>query len=547
VKARRWDEGAEARDEVHGAEEHGLGTVTPGSFELNAHAAVVMEADALLAERWAAEVAADFFERIAIVAIDALGGVDVEAANAGATRRMLGRRRERDGARELCRGLARSIAEELEVLRRRGERARESGLLEFEVSELHVLDAPFFGERLTPAREQDSDALEGPSGDVGEVFFARRAEWMKLDGAASVTDVDATQRERVEVHVDAQRAIGALDDGDGARERVLNAAQVEFPLGSSPQRASERAHPRPEHCSAELAIEGEPRAKRPAPRAPPRAPLGAACGGVVVVASERLWRTRTPTLRPPESPQMGTAESQRPKSGGLSSALSSRQHLAFRRSLISSDSVAIPSKWLLPYIVSFEPSALRGPAGETLLKMRSDLPTVDPDVKLQVNTPTLVSAVAASIAADSGLTMRRYRPLLSRMFGNSAMWTLDSTAHAGALITCVPHGSEFLLMVDDTSPAHRTLLRLVSAAGTTVSMGALVGLGLVGLTHPGWALSAVLIALVATVSGVVMVARRRLRIDREETLGVRRRVVAAFENVLGRPPSTTIPGLVTIA
>jgi hypothetical protein len=57
--------------------------VFPGGFEAQAHAAVAVQVEAVLAERRSRDVAAEAFEASAVAAIDHDLGVDIDPADLG--------------------------------------------------------------------------------------------------------------------------------------------------------------------------------------------------------------------------------------------------------------------------------------------------------------------------------------------------------------------------------------------------------------------------------------------------------------------------------
>ena len=58
---------------------------------------------------------------------------------------------------------------------------------------------------------------------------------MKLQLFVCVSHVHAIESERVQVHVQAQRAVASLHEGHKSRMRFAHARKTEVPLGSLPQ------------------------------------------------------------------------------------------------------------------------------------------------------------------------------------------------------------------------------------------------------------------------------------------------------------------------
>lgn len=156
-------------------------------------------------------------------------------------------------------------AEELHVPRRRGVAGREHGLL---VDERVALVARAL-ERAAMPLEHDEQPSVGPRGDLGDLVTARRGQRVEDERALRVAHVHAIERQRVEVDVEPQRAVAALDEGDGAHLRLVHAAQVQVPLRAPTQRARQRADERPEDVRAKLAVVGQCVAQRPRERAHP--------------------------------------------------------------------------------------------------------------------------------------------------------------------------------------------------------------------------------------------------------------------------------------
>jgi hypothetical protein len=177
------------------------------------------------------------------------------------------RRDEAHGAHELARLLSRRRAEELHVARGGGVAGGEDRLL---LSERIALFADAV-ERATVTREHAEECGMGPRGDLRHVLAAGRGQRVEDERALRVAHVDAVERQRVEVHVEAQRAVGALDECDGADEGVLHTAQAEMTLSAPAQRARERTDEGVEHVGAQAPVVREWVAQGPRQRAHPLA------------------------------------------------------------------------------------------------------------------------------------------------------------------------------------------------------------------------------------------------------------------------------------
>lgn len=88
-------------------------------------------------------------------------------------------------------------------------------------------------ERAAVPLKHDEQRGVGPRGDLGErealdevhhLVTARRGQRVEDERAPRVAHVHAIERQRVEVDVQAQRAVAALDEGDGAHLRLVHAA-----------------------------------------------------------------------------------------------------------------------------------------------------------------------------------------------------------------------------------------------------------------------------------------------------------------------------------
>ena len=81
--------------------------------------------------------------------------------------------------------------------------------------------------------EHAHDAGVGPGRDLGDLLGARRREGMEDELFLRVANVDAIEGEGVEVRVDAQGAVAALDHGQGTDEGVLDAREAQRALASA--------------------------------------------------------------------------------------------------------------------------------------------------------------------------------------------------------------------------------------------------------------------------------------------------------------------------
>ncbi len=83
--------------------------------------------------------------------------------------------------------------------------------------------------------EQGGDALGRAAGDVGDLLRGRLGQPVEFDAAVVELDADAVENERMEVHVQAERRVEALADGDAARVRLAHAGETECLLRAAPQ------------------------------------------------------------------------------------------------------------------------------------------------------------------------------------------------------------------------------------------------------------------------------------------------------------------------
>ena len=176
-----------------------------------------------------------------------------------------GRGDEAHGVYELGGLLSWRRPQELHVPCGRGVAGREHGLL---VDERVALVARAF-ERAAVPLEHDDQRGVGPRGDLGDLVTARRRQRVEDERALRVAHVHAIERQRVEVDVQAQRAVAPLDEGHRAHLRLVDAAQAQMPLRAPTQRARQRAEEHPEHLRAKLAVIGQRVAQGPRERAHP--------------------------------------------------------------------------------------------------------------------------------------------------------------------------------------------------------------------------------------------------------------------------------------
>lgn len=73
--------------------------------------------------------------------------------------------------------------------------------------------------------EDTHDSRVSPRGDLGDLLGARRRERVEHELPLRITDVDPIEGELVEVRIDSQRAVAALNDRQGADEGVLDAME----------------------------------------------------------------------------------------------------------------------------------------------------------------------------------------------------------------------------------------------------------------------------------------------------------------------------------
>ena len=232
------------------------------------HAAVAVQLQAVLAERWARGVAAQALEVLSVAAIDDDLCVDVHPADLG--ERFVRRGDEAhgaDGADELGRLLSRRRAQELHVPCGGGVAGGEPRLL------VDERVGRFVGavEGATVTLEDPKERGGRPRRDPCHLLAARRGKRVEDERASRVANVHAVERERVEVDIETEGTVAALDEGAGAHEGVLDAAQAELTLRAPAQRACERADERREDVRAQPPIVGQRVAQGPRQRAHPLA------------------------------------------------------------------------------------------------------------------------------------------------------------------------------------------------------------------------------------------------------------------------------------
>ena len=218
-----------------------------------------------MAENRSGGVATDALEAFSVAAVDEDFGVDVYAADLGEG--LGGRGHEADGAHELVGALSRGGAEELEVGGGGAVAGGEHGLVVDDV--VGALVDAF--EAAAVALEHAHERLVGPRRHLRDLLAGGLGQRAELELALLVADVDAVESQRVVVHVEPQRTVGPLDEGDGTDEGVVDRAQAKRALGPPPQRAAERADERAQHVGAELAVVAERGAQAPGQRADPLA------------------------------------------------------------------------------------------------------------------------------------------------------------------------------------------------------------------------------------------------------------------------------------
>jgi hypothetical protein len=96
------------------------------------------------------------------------------------------------------------------------------------------------------ARENLLHALRGSRGDVGALLRARRSKRVEEDqlAAARRADIDPIEHDDVEVDVEPESGVTALDDADGAGERIVDGRQAEQGLRAALVGAAQAPGPR---------------------------------------------------------------------------------------------------------------------------------------------------------------------------------------------------------------------------------------------------------------------------------------------------------------
>jgi hypothetical protein len=88
VAARFGHEGRQAREQIERLEHEVGRAVVPFAFQLEEHATILEERQALLRHRRTQQVATEAFETIAVIASDGDGGVEVETVHVRLQRRL---------------------------------------------------------------------------------------------------------------------------------------------------------------------------------------------------------------------------------------------------------------------------------------------------------------------------------------------------------------------------------------------------------------------------------------------------------------------------
>ena len=237
VEPRRRDEGAEACEKIEGVEEDGARAVFPGSLEAVPNAPVVQKVESVLGEGRPCDVAAEALESLPVAAVDDDLGVDVDGADLGD--RVVWGGTAHEGRSDELRGLvSRGVSEELDVGGGRGVAGGEDGTVVVEGVLLPCLvDHAVEGPAVTV--EHADHTPVSPGGDLGDVLVGRRLERVEGQTSFVVTEVDAVEREGMEMDVETDRTVASLHKGDGADEGVLDRAESEGPLRPMAHRPGE--------------------------------------------------------------------------------------------------------------------------------------------------------------------------------------------------------------------------------------------------------------------------------------------------------------------
>jgi hypothetical protein len=69
--------------------------------------------------------------------------------------------------------------------------------------------------------EHAAESLVGPPRNFGDLLVSGGAELVKAQRALVISHVHAIEHEAVKMHVQAQQGVGALDEGDRTKRRVM--------------------------------------------------------------------------------------------------------------------------------------------------------------------------------------------------------------------------------------------------------------------------------------------------------------------------------------
>ena len=236
VNARRRYESTEACEKIEGIENDRACPVFPGSFEAVANAPVLANVEAVLGERRPCDVAAEALESLSVPTVDRDLGVDVDAADFGD--RALRGGTAHEGRSDEFRGLvSRGLSEELDVVCGGGVAGGEDGRVVMERVGAGFVDDAFEGPAVTV--EDAEHTRVSPGGDLSDIVVGRRLEGVEGQLSFFVADVDAVEREGMEMDVEPERTVASLHEGDGANERVLHRAEAEGALRTMAHRPGE--------------------------------------------------------------------------------------------------------------------------------------------------------------------------------------------------------------------------------------------------------------------------------------------------------------------
>jgi len=264
VLPRGRHERADARDQVERLEQQRDGAVLPRLLQRVAKLAAPVFLEAILRDRRPTHIPAQPLEPSAIARRDGHLGVDVEAHDFGERLHFPCEARLHD-AQE---GLPRPSAIEAEARGRRAVACGEGELL----GGLRVLGVTLAGavQRAALAREDFLHAERGPLRDVSDLVSGGLRQGVEHQQRVGIfADVDAVQSEHMEVDIQPQRRVSALDEAHGSGQRLLHRTQVEHALRAVLQRVGERHHERLEHRRAELPVVAAEHAEPPRQRAHP--------------------------------------------------------------------------------------------------------------------------------------------------------------------------------------------------------------------------------------------------------------------------------------